>query len=560
MYVESRVLRSSGRLPVLVRAMEVVDDEHIGAVVEVIRRSASATLRTPNGAFDVRPVRDSCQGHALALESDELDLEQLEIDSLEVWLGDASFAIDADALQVSDGVLRIERPGRVYSSGRWGVELGADAVYLRVDWDGMAVGMPVVEFAVDELVVVGLSVDNLDLRRHFATLLIVEQGGPAEISCEVTFGGFGNLNETRLLVHSSVDQRSALVDAYTRMRFPRLVARGALAGDAVIDLFRRSGYLDLREVENLPSESWCRPEFAEGLSIDRVYEAEDGALLGHVSVTRAYSRTWLGHQLSTVKGHGESAACRVALYNLFASVPTSVDGRDDVYLLGYYDRSLRWHQLFFEAFVDWIGDERLVSVTPFDRFEPLELDASANHPEAGEFVIEPATDADIPVAVAMIRSQMPELAVVAFDIDEQRLFAEFLHHEYARAGVERGRRVLVARERGEVVGVALCETGSAELSLFNLFNLAQVYNHDGISRAAHVGLYRAVCSFYAGRGIKDPVIVSPPRRFRDPDDAGLRLDETMGCIIWAGETLEQYQTYVRYCFEKIGAAALTKAS
>src|SRR5690606_34300547 len=135
---------------------------------------------------------------------------------------------------------------------------------------------------------------------------------------------------------------------------------------------------------NQPTAAWCRPDFAGDLSVDSVYRSADGVLLGHVSVTRAYSRTWLGHQLSTLKGHRESADCRVALYNHFASVPTIMDGRDDVYLLGYYDRSRRWHQLFFEGFVDWIRDESLVAVTPFDRFEPGELVAPANCVEPGD--------------------------------------------------------------------------------------------------------------------------------------------------------------------------------
>jgi hypothetical protein len=34
----------------------------------------------------------------------------------------------------------------------------------------------------------------------------------------------------------------------------------------------------------------------------------------------------------------------------------------------------------------------------------------------------------------------------------------------------------------------------------------------------------------------------------------------MGCIIWSGETLEHYQSYVRDCFDKLDAASLTKAS
>lgn len=548
----------SGRYPVLSREREVVDADHVDGVVDVIHRAARGTLRTRSGAYVVRQVRDRAgEGCVLEVDDRDLDLSSLEISALDFCFGDAIVSVHADALTVSGGTVRVARPDRVYSTGRRGVDLLPGKAQLRV---GSSAELPIVEFALDEVVVGEFTKTDLDLCWHAATVVIVESSSTITIPCEVLFRGFGNPGEARFEVRVDAENCRGLVRAYSHVRFPRLFDRGALASEQVIGLFRASHYLDLRETDSQPTEAWCCPDFAGDVSVDSVYRSTDGDLLGHVSVTRAYSRTWLGHQLSTLKGHRESADCRLALYQHFASVPTMMDGREGVFLLGYYDRSLRWHQLFFEGFVDWIRDERLVSVTPFDRFEPAEADAPANCIEAGDYVITDAAPADIPLAVALIREQMPELALAAFDIDEQRLVSDSLHPDYARLEVERGRRALVVHERGELVGVALCETGSRHLSLFNLFNLAQVYNREGISEAAHAGLFRAVREFYAARGVHDPVIVAPPRRFRSPGHAGLRLDETMGCIIWSGETLEHYQTYVRYCFEKIGATSLTKAS
>ena len=550
----------SDRYPILTDEMHVVDEVHVDGVVELMRQAPTGTLRTRTGVYTVRPQRTTTEDCLFALDGD-LDPTTLEIDALEFEFGGTIFTVDTDALSVDEGSLRMKRPHRVTSTGRRGLELEPGAVRLRVEWNGEALELPVVEFAVDELVVDGFRVESTDLQRHPATVVLCQSGAPIEVPCEVSFGGHAAGAEALLRVHASDEDRPELVRAFTHFRFPRLVDRGVLVSDKVVELFRVSHYLDLRETEqDEPTEVWCCPDFAGDLSIDTVYRSKDEVLLGHVSVTRAYSRTWLGHQLTTLKGHPESAACRKALYTHFASVPTIMDGRDDVYLLGYYDRELRWHQLFFEAFVDWVGDESLVTVVPFDRFEPAETDAPLPALDTGEVEIEEArSEADIAQAVELIRDQLPHLAAEAFDINEESLAAGFLHPEYERRNVERGRKVLVAREGGELVGAALCETGSSNLSLFNLFNLAQVYTTEQASRSVHAALFRAAREFYSQRGIHDPVLVAPPRRFTCPGDAGLRLDETMGCIIWSGQTLEQYQSYVHYCLEKVGTASLTKA-
>ncbi len=566
MYAES--YGTGSRHPVLTRTTAALAKDRARAVIAALEQAEFGTLRTRSGAFSVRPRLAAGPGRELVLTLDDasIDLASLEIDSLEFRWGEKIFAIDTNAIRVRERTLRMRRPEQIFDTRRHGVELHQGAARLHVDWDGELLELPLIEFAPDELVVTGLTGAELSLRRHRASLLVMDGDVDLTLDCAVSFRGFGNVGETRLQLHVAPEHRSMLAHAFARCKFPRLHDRGAFAAAAVIELFRSSRYLDLRAGESRPTPSWCRPEFAGDLSVDRVYQAEDGALLGHVSVTRAYSRTWLGHQLSTLKGHPESGACRVALYNHFASVPQLFDGRDEVYLLGYYDRSLRWHQLFFEGFVAWLGDARRATLVGFDRFEPLERAGSVEDPDPGELVIEPLAAAELGDAVALVRAQLPELAHEAFDIAEDRLVTEHLHPAYAERGVERGRRVLGVRERGELVGVALCETGSVDLSLFNLFNLAQLYFRVGpdrrpaISRAAQVGLVRAVRGFYAARGIDDPVIVAPPGQFVEPAAAGLRLDETMGCILWSGASLELYPDYLRDCFDKIDAASLTKAS
>jgi hypothetical protein len=417
-------------------------------------------------------------------------------------------------------------------------------------------------FSVEQLLVEGFDDDEMDLSIHVATLEYAESDFTIEVPCTVAFQGFSPMGYTRLTVYTTAQERPELVRIHRLIRFPKLRDRGELDSDRVIELFRASHYLDLRDCESgEPTDAWCCPDFAGDLSIDTIYRAQDGALLGHVSVTRAYSRTWLGHQLATLKGHPESFDCRISLYGHFASTPSSIDGQD-VYLLGYYDRSKRWHQLFFESFVDWLADPSEVAIVPFDRYEPQ---------VAGEASVELELDPDDRVDIhraradeldalaELVRSRMPALARAAFDLDADKLDARFLHPEYEAQAVTRGREAFAIHEQGELVGVALVEQGSPHLSLFNLLNLAQLYFTDAASRAAKARAFRFVRRRYAQRGILDPILVTQPGGNDHPGDAGMHLAETMGCIIWSGRSLAQYQSYVRYCFEKIDESALTGA-
>jgi hypothetical protein len=554
----------SGRFAVLKDRMELLDEHHFNDVVKILHRAKSGTLHTRAGRRLVHPTLSTDPSYLLAISvPDDLDPNTLEIDGLEFHFGEAVFSVGCESLHIADGAIHvIPHPEHLYSAGIRGLELRPDVAWLELMLDGELHHLAVQEYSVDEIVVMPSAPLRVDTELHPATVCLRLPEGVGEVACSVLFRGFVNDGEVHFQLITTAGDRVKLARAYSQFRFPRLHDRGALESHRVVELFEESGYLDLRETESDgPSAAWCRPDFAHKVSVDTIYQATDSTLLGHVSVTRAYSRTWLGHQLATLKGHPESAACREALYHHFATIPVVMDGAENIYLLGYYNPELRWHQLFFEGFVNWVGDLDRVAILPFDRFEPSDSDAPAiRTPPPPGIDIRRGTADDVPAAVALIRDLMPDLALNAFDITEEHLITEHLHPSYKDSAVERSRQAIVAYQDGVLVGVALCEFGSPDLSLFNLLNLAQVYavkrTHPGISAA----LFSAVRELYASRGIYDPVLVAPPSRCKNPGAAGLRLDETMGCIIWAGETLEQYQSYVQFCIEKIGGHSLTRTN
>jgi hypothetical protein len=373
------------------------------------------------------------------------------------------------------------------------------------------------------------------------------------ISCHGEIDADGRQPAAPIMVHltgTSPEDRAYLFRTAEAYRSPSLEPRSAAGRHELHELMDRSGYLKLRTGTE-PLADWYIADWDERLSVDIVYRTRDGGLLGHVSVTRAYSHTWLGHQLATRRGHVEMTECRYALYIHFAMCPLALDGPDSM-LLGYYDRSIKWHQIFFESFIQWMGDQAHAVIVPFDRFEEASSATPAEPPLAPDDAeVRDITRAELPAALALIRQELPELAADAFDIFPDRLVSRCLHEAYANCSMMRGRRVLVLLVGGELKGVALCEIGSRELSLFNVLNTVQLYFRraaDAPSPGAQLMLVERARAFYAKRAIRDPLIITPPGAFLAPREAGLMRAETMGCIVWSGRGLMEYQSFVKFHF------------
>lgn len=549
-------------------SMELLNEEHMAGVLKVLHAAKSGRLITSSGVLEVRPKPDSRRSDGWLFELEVLttphpSLDELDIEELELDFGDAVFSLEGAAVRLVSGRLHVRQPRRLFSKGLANIVVSPGLLRLRWNAGAIVIRAEVLEISMDEILIEGAGPSIVPGRPRPAVIefLDIDRKQVTEIRCTLDVRpGPSRPTCARLLLATDAD-RQDLVRVYRILRFPQLIDRGAIAQEDVVDLFVKSRYLSLRETDQAsPSEAWCCPDFASGLSIDTIYRADDGALLGHVSVTRAYSKTWLGHQLATLKGHPESAISRHALYRHFACAPLLSDG-EDCYLLGYYDRHLRWHQLFFESFVDWVEDERQAVVLEYDRFEPeprSELEPGWEPPAT--VLIEYLHPQDRAIAAALVAAHLPQLAIRAFDIDEEHIQQDALHPEYEARGVERSRQVLVLRESSEIVGVALCETGNRHLSLFNLLNMGQVYFRPEASRAGKKALFLAVRDFYRDHGSHDPVLVSPPGSFPHPQDVGLHKEETMGCIIWSGESLLQYQSFISYCFAKIGNRALVESS
>jgi hypothetical protein len=335
--------------------------------------------------------------------------------------------------------------------------------------------------------------------------------------------------------------RRHLVELYMRGRLPGVVPRAEITREALTKLLGDSGYLKLRAGEG-PSPGWH--QYRSDQSVDVVYQARDGNALGHVSITRAYKNSWMMHQLATLSGHVETGACRRILYDVGACVPLAMGG-EKALALAYFNRQRRWHQLFFEQFMQWLDDDAHGTLATFDRFErdPSAPAVTQAPPLEARYRIDSLKEDDLLLAVALIRSQLPPLLAETLNIHPEDLQSATLNGD-----PQRTRTAFVVRSNDALVGVALCETGPVNASLFNIFNMAQFYFCAGAQQPsvpAQLALLAQVRRFYADRGTERPLIVAPPGTLAANQEPGTTLAEEMGCVAIGGAGLRQWEHYCK---------------
>ena len=551
---ESSPQESSGAA---VESSELSDPDIVADILDKLRSRAQLVVLQQSGVMvPARVSADSSSGIALEL--------------LEPWKGmeDCLAAIHArlhDVWFILEGIL--QRVGPEWSLGgplrvccvnrRCNSRIPVREGTGTLTWStprrrGVVLShAPVHDFGIDGVGVEVASEEVLDTRDPFPALFEMDGSRTlclAEVRHRVRTRNGSHIG---IRLHTSYGRQS-LVETYLRHRFPRLIERATVDRGAVMELLDRSGYLDLR-AETRPPERWFDLPDSSGLSRDICYRGSDGAIIGHISSTRAYSKAWLGHQIATLKQHPEAVACRREIYLHIAAFATLMDGEDTV-MYGYFDRSKKWHQLFFRDFVKWVDDPSLAVIAELDRFERVEPGPFRRLRPAHDPTVEVSEpDAEELVLVtALIRGQLPSLVCDTLDIHPERLHSDCLHDAYRASPYQRGRRVLVLRHRGRLVGAALCEVGSRELTLFNIFNMAFFFfvssDSNAASPDAQLVLLDRVRAIYAERGEHNPLIVAPPNTFAAASEPGTVLAETMGLIAKAGRSLRQYESFIRYRF------------
>jgi hypothetical protein len=197
--------------------------------------------------------------------------------------------------------------------------------------------------------------------------------------------------------------------------------------------------------------------------------------------------------------------------------------------------------VFFKDFVPWVNDPALSVVVEWDCFERADVcdDAAPIAPAVStDYRVGPLEPPELEAATALVRSQLPSLMSDALDLQPERLDCPALNGDVSRA-----RSAIAVRSSRGLLGVALCESGPASASLFNLLNVAQLFLPDAPPGASDA-LLCAVLGHYTERGIERPLLFALPGTVSPERQPALRFRERMGAIAHGGAGLMQYESYI----------------
>jgi hypothetical protein len=546
----------SGRppLPLPGDVVEIRDPTLRASVLErMLERPSLATVRLESGtSLEGTLSRADSERDALALVlADASDLTGQFV-SVEVPLFESRFVVEATIERQTGAERVLSSPHRVLSLCRrlservplspgagvvsWNDVMDPDrneqATVLDVSPNGIAIELAPNQLLPPPPIAVTVRLGTLRLRALAEVHRVaVRQSGTSVVGLSI-----------KTLRPADALRLAQFCDS---VRFPNLIRRREADAGAVAELMRASGYLALRDGTG-PDHEWHESPGDEALAIDSVFRSDAGAVVGHLSCSRVYPKTWMMHQLATVGLRRDRIA-----YPLYIQLMgwIALLAENEGYALAYFDQHLAWHQTLLGSLVRWTGSEALSVVALLDRFEPSGGgDQAFAVPDT--IVVREARPADLPFAVRLARAQLPPLVSDALHLHADAISTENLCNEHTALGLERARTTFVVESQGEMLGAAICETGANRLSLFNILNMAHVFFREPVSpivgRPAQAALLRRVLDFYRARQRAQPLIVSPAGNARFASGAGLVRAETMG--LWTASLggVKQWRNFIHF--------------
>lgn len=348
-------------------------------------------------------------------------------------------------------------------------------------------------------------------------------------------------------------ERSEIIRSILDRAYPAIMQRADLPAAAVARLLDESGYLELCEDGQLPDD-WLG--FRSPESFDLVSLGDDATPLAHLSITKAFSTTWVAHQLASRSKHHESFWSWYQLHRYLACMPAMMDG-ENAHVVAYYNPAQPYHQRYLRAFGSWMQSEADVSIAQYSMFH---LDAASNDVGAASLVsgwsVTPLTSAARPDVHRVVLQNLSPLVARAFDLAPVTLESVNLTRD-PYSLLNRKRRVFLLWHDGRVQAVALCERGASSVSIFGLFDLVQVLpTRDGfVAPQAALGmLMDAVRGFYRAEGAERALVFAPIGCMIAEAHPALEYSHVVERFIMGGRALRHYENFVRYTFGRAARA------
>jgi hypothetical protein len=290
------------------------------------------------------------------------------------------------------------------------------------------------------------------------------------------------------------------------------------------DLFERSGYFSLsgklpEEFDELRRdlvEVTGRLAQATHLSCQTTFRSDRGIEASFWSL-RAYSGTWLGHQLAKLPSRTQPGA---ALRNIYLrAYETAQHAENSQWLLSYVESHVKWNHAVHLDFARR-HSSKLACALPF-----LLTEGRCDSERAEEhdlYVIGPATRSEKAELWEVMARSRPEAYLEALDLVPSRWDLSEIASSWKGVGIERSRSFYVARRNGKAVAAGIFETGQNGTNLFRLLDGVRLFALDSEGNDAFPALIEHARQHYRTRGKKSFVHFVEEERPGFVEAAGLR--------------------------------------
>lgn len=351
----------------------------------------------------------------------------------------------------------------------------------------------------------------------------------------------------------STNVHRRLTDAFIRSRDPNIHDGREVAFREIWALMEAAGYRfhpdhpfgDQKVLEVLEETHLRATSAPTDLARSVVYR--DGAeLLGHSSVLRMFSRTWMPQHLAIRPGfHRQQQVARQISVAL-----EYVETLEDADYVRYYWRTdNRWPNRIFGRMArlcEKTGRSMVRKVRYLRRQNSAGVAAPSVH-------VRRYVESDAVALATLLRSEIEPIRLRAADLVSPGWRLEEIGACYASAGLERGRTILVHQRDGILDGVALVEHATPGLCLIEATNAVEVVVSSRASNTAEIAaaLLDAASDVYARSG--RPFTTAMIEAQHVPAAVGLGFDELCEFAEWTfhRKLLRDWHTMFVAAFDRV---------
>lgn len=252
----------------------------------------------------------------------------------------------------------------------------------------------------------------------------------------------------------------------------------------------RRDFLDVGQRTAALPHLWCQT----------VWPSERG-VEASLSSLKAYRYSWLLHQLGRRPGkpaHGPEVPGQILRDTYQRTLEHSQGDPEFRWMFCYGEATVPWMERTHMRFGRKHQDSGQALVMPL-RLMDVECDEPSGQP-ASHLDIGPASIGEKYLLAEEIARTRPACYVEALDFNRERLELWGVSRAWQGAGMERERKILVARRQGLPLAALVLELGQPGTNLFRLMDSARLFPLSARGRDAYVALLDEARRWFASRG------------------------------------------------------------